>query len=849
MIRLPTEQEHEAIRTAFLTQKLDDHEYAKAMPSQSHAEYRELRSSIAEHGYDHGQPIVAWKVGRKWLVLDGRHRRKAAREVVGQLFMGETDAEVAKDCVGADDEREVDEVEPTWMVFEGSADEALDLVERRNLHGRRNFASPDAKALAAMALYDLRMRDGGRNASPLQSSDETPSDPPAEQASFALAHPDEAAKDKDKPKGRIRDQIAEEIAVPPRTVARARTFVQHARAELGDERAAELAEAIKTGQTKLSAAEKEIKASRTKRERAEARQHVLEENAQVELVDDRLTVLLLDVVDALRQLADESVDIVIGDSPYNLSHGGTTLVNGEITTTDKGVWDRFPSVREFGLWAKMWLTEIERVLKPGGQLWLSATRHAHPTIGVLLQGSSLHVESDVVWQKTNATPRVTPGLQDDHELLWWAWKAKRRFSSAPGQTTATWRGPTVPKSERRYGSHPCQKPGWLIDAMLDVVDATPNDVVVDLFAGSGTTSERALARGCRVIAIENDPQWGPVIEARAAALRPAKSPVPTGTDAEPDPVLVAYVLAAVDGGASTIAEITAAIRAELDAFDNDIDASQTVDAINAAFFAKLIVANGGPIRLTEKGEAKVAQLAEQLGGQPEAALEYATRSLAELTDAGVSAELERVAVAVAEHFGFLAIDVHPSKARAREDEQEAITDAFICGLDGDEAALAGEATQEWSMGHRVGASLAVHHPGRMLALGLGQAFAPTRHTTDKMRELWNAHAHEVGLDRFALADELDEEQTEERALAFAVGFLSRWCDRPLSSPWPSGSGWQSASQWIADAAVTAECVAVSESPTPTPKKKAAAKKKTGTKKGTKKGAKKVPIKAGSRANA
>src|SRR5690606_3855655 len=119
--------------------------------------YRELRRSIAKRGFRPEFPIIVWICDDAIWTLDGLHRRRAAREVMAVLLGDTAETEAVDDCKDAVDRQQC---LPHWRVFVGTAAEAADLVALYNLDGRRDFASPDAKALAAISLYKLRVRDG-----------------------------------------------------------------------------------------------------------------------------------------------------------------------------------------------------------------------------------------------------------------------------------------------------------------------------------------------------------------------------------------------------------------------------------------------------------------------------------------------------------------------------------------------------------------------------------------------------------------------------------------------------------------------------------------------------------------
>ena len=62
----------------------------------------------------------------------------------------------------------------------------------------------------------------------------------------------------------------------------------------------------------------------------------------------KLAILVKDAVSFLEEVPDNSIQLLVLDPPYNL---------------DLAVWDTYENYIE---WAKSWLDEIERVLKPGG---------------------------------------------------------------------------------------------------------------------------------------------------------------------------------------------------------------------------------------------------------------------------------------------------------------------------------------------------------------------------------------------------------------------------------------------------------------------------------------------------
>lgn len=76
--------------------------------------------------------------------------------------------------------------------------------------------------------------------------------------------------------------------------------------------------------------------------------------------------------------------------------------------------------------------------------------------------------------------------------------------------TDVWTFPSV----RPYkGKHPAQKPGSMLKHAIEAT-TFPGDIVLDCFAGSGSTALAALNLGRRSISIEIDPLWVNAIAGR-----------------------------------------------------------------------------------------------------------------------------------------------------------------------------------------------------------------------------------------------------------------------------------------------------------------------------------------------
>ncbi len=196
-----------------------------------------------------------------------------------------------------------------------------------------------------------------------------------------------------------------------------------------------------------------------------------------------------DCVTGLAKVKPNCARLIFADPPYNLSgKNNQTVKNGRLTKCDKGSWDLVEDIHKFNL---RWIEECKRALSDDGTLWISGTLHNHPSVGCALKELGFWLVNDVVWFKRNAPPlRVTNRLAPSTELIWVAAKSKKYFFNyelakkinGGKQMRNLWEI----KAERHITTHPTEKPETLLERIVQLA-SEPGDVVIDPFAGSGTT--------------------------------------------------------------------------------------------------------------------------------------------------------------------------------------------------------------------------------------------------------------------------------------------------------------------------------------------------------------------------
>lgn len=229
-----------------------------------------------------------------------------------------------------------------------------------------------------------------------------------------------------------------------------------------------------------------------------------------------------DCLPYLRTLPDNSIDLVLTDPPYCSGGAKAGARSGdprrkyfkdpppELETFEGDGLDQ----RAFCLWAGLWLAELRRVLRPGCALVTWIDWRQYPTLSDALQLSGLTWRGAGAWDKTESKARPAP-VRQQVEFFLWATKGAKGERLKTVCSPGGWRG-RLPTEER---FHLTPKP---IDLLRQLVRlAPPGGVVLDPFAGAGSTGIAALREGRRFIGAELSPYYAKVARERLAAESPS----------------------------------------------------------------------------------------------------------------------------------------------------------------------------------------------------------------------------------------------------------------------------------------------------------------------------------------
>ena len=187
----------------------------------------------------------------------------------------------------------------------------------------------------------------------------------------------------------------------------------------------------------------------------------------------------------MRQMPDNSVDLILTDPPYNIgqfSTGNIKLPWRREINNDVAEWDK----KDFN--PEEWEGELRRLLKPNGNLFLFTS---YNLLGRWHACLDPHFDTTqiFVWHKTNPPPKVfKAGFLNSCELVFCCWDKGHTWNFSSQATMHNFiESPICMGAERvKEPRHPAQKPVKVLSRLIEIA-STPGDIVFDPFMGVGST--------------------------------------------------------------------------------------------------------------------------------------------------------------------------------------------------------------------------------------------------------------------------------------------------------------------------------------------------------------------------
>lgn len=224
-------------------------------------------------------------------------------------------------------------------------------------------------------------------------------------------------------------------------------------------------------------------------------------------------------------VADGSVDLIFTDPPYGIKGADLdTHYNRDDTKVIGGYVD--VSVDHYAEWCRSWILECERVLRPGGSIYIvSGYTNLHHILNAL-HATRLEEVNHIIAQYSFGVYTKKKWVSSHYHVLFWSKKEtsrQRRIFNTHcrfADTTDSYNDRlTVQPLPREYKTGEIRNNNQLakrfIEKFIDY-SSNPGDLVLDPFGGSFSTGHAALAMGRRFIGFEVNKEafdhFGPTLD-------------------------------------------------------------------------------------------------------------------------------------------------------------------------------------------------------------------------------------------------------------------------------------------------------------------------------------------------
>jgi DNA modification methylase len=235
------------------------------------------------------------------------------------------------------------------------------------------------------------------------------------------------------------------------------------------------------------------------------------------MINKEIRIRLGDALKLFKEIEDDSVDLIIADPPYNLGK-------------DYGNNNDKLEFKDYLHFSRAWLSEAHRVLKPTGTIYIfMGVRFISYVYNILEQELNMNLNSWICWHYTQGIGK-TKGFSPRHDDILMFNKTKKfifnlddvripqkyfreRNNMRGANPGDVWSISHVHYCAKNRQSHPTQKPEALMEKMV-LASSTVDSIVLDPFAGSGTTLRvcQQLNREC--IGFELNPEYCDMIRDR-----------------------------------------------------------------------------------------------------------------------------------------------------------------------------------------------------------------------------------------------------------------------------------------------------------------------------------------------
>jgi len=234
----------------------------------------------------------------------------------------------------------------------------------------------------------------------------------------------------------------------------------------------------------------------------------MEKSSDFEEIQKNCSIAKNNSLKVLENMKKNSIDLILTDPPYNIGK----FMHNRYTNMGKLRKNHFSSSGwddlDYDTWIKnmkKFFLESSRIIKTGGSMILFMSIIKVETVIDLAQQFGFYYKTTGIWHKKNPMPRNMNlhFINSTEAWIYFTYKKKTgTFRNEDGKPVHDFiETGLTPKSEKKYGSHPTQKPEQIIEHFIKLLTKKQNKVL-DPFMGSGTTGKVCCGLGRKFYGIE-----------------------------------------------------------------------------------------------------------------------------------------------------------------------------------------------------------------------------------------------------------------------------------------------------------------------------------------------------------
>jgi len=229
-----------------------------------------------------------------------------------------------------------------------------------------------------------------------------------------------------------------------------------------------------------------------------------------------------DTIEVLATIPNRSIDLIFADPPYNIGKD----FNGRK--------DKWATDEDYLKWCYQWLDSCVDKLRANGSLYVMTSTQAMPYFDIYIR-ERLSILSRIIWYYDSSGVQARKYFGSLYEPILFCVKDKENYTfnaqdifveaktgsqrklidyrkpvptvynsqKVPGNV---WEMPRVRYRMDEYENHPTQKPVALLERII-LASSNPEDLILDPFSGTFTTSFVAKKLGRRSIGIEIEEEY------------------------------------------------------------------------------------------------------------------------------------------------------------------------------------------------------------------------------------------------------------------------------------------------------------------------------------------------------